>query len=181
MNEDANVSTPAEPTPPSRRALSRRAAILVSIAGILAVVGLAVALSVAFQDSDSEPRSDLDRYFDDVEPVLSSVSQRAGDGDTAPLLAEFSIKLRETSATLDNIEAPDEVGDTHSALIETLEEEAVFLESALSEDLEDQTSDELSTSEREELIVILGRVTQLCSDLRSVAEENGIEVELGLC
>ncbi len=180
MNEDATVSTPAEPTPPTRRGLSRRVAILVSIAGILAVVGLAGGLAFAFRGSDSEPISDLEQYFADAGPVLSAVSQRAGDGDTAPLLADFSIKLRDTSATLDTIEAPDEVGETHSALIEALKEEAVFLESALSEDLEDETSDVL-LSEREELMEILGRVTQLCSDLRSVAEENGIEVELGLC
>ncbi len=179
MNDDSTA-----PAAPSR--LSPRVALLVSIVGIAAVVVIAVALIFAFRDSDSKPSSDLERYFDDAGPVLSTVSQRAAEGDdtsTGPLLGHLSTVLRDISETLDTISAPDEVGDAHSALIEALEEEAVVLGDLATEDLGAATAGELAAvlGENDELRVIAGRVTQSCSELQSVADENEIEVELELC
>lgn len=181
MDEDETVLTAPQP-PPTRGGVGPRRALLVSVVGILALLGIVAVFILVFRSTPS----DLDEYFEDAGAVLNTVNERTSEGDygsTGPLLVHLSTVLRNTSETLDGINAPDEVGEAHSALIEALEEEAVLLGSLSSEDLEADTSEELSTflAEHEELGVIVRRVTQSCSELKTVAEENEIEVELGLC
>ena len=182
MNEDLTASTPPEPTPPTRGGVGPRRALFVSIAGILALVVIAAVFIFVFRGSES----DLVGYFEETGLELSTINERTAEGDydsTGPLLIHLSTVFRNTSETLDTINAPDEVKEAHVELVEALEEEATLLAVLASEDLEAETSEELSTflAEHEELGVIVRRVTQSCVDLQTVADENEIVVDLGLC
>ncbi len=181
MNEDVAVSTAPQP-PPTRRGLGPRASLLLSLAGIAAVVGLAVGVFFAFRGSDS----DLEGYFVETGLLLNSINERTGEGSfssTGPLLAHMSSVFSDTKDSLEAIEAPDEVAITHADLAAALGDEAVLLGELAAEELGIVTTEELSTflAEHEELNVVVVRVIQNCSELQTVAEENEIEVELGLC
>lgn len=182
MNQDATASTPAETTPPTRGGLGPRVALLVSLAGIVAVVGVAVGVFFAFRGSES----DLEGYFGIVGPVLSTVSDRTGEGSfssTGPLLSHMGSVFGDTKDLLEAIEAPDQVTIAHADLAAALGDEAVILGELSGEELGIDTAEELSAflAQHEELSVIVGRVTHSCSELQAVADEKGIEVELGLC
>lgn len=182
MNEDVTASPPPDPLPPTRGGVGPRRALLVSVAGIVAVIGLAVGVFFVFRGSDA----DLAGYFDETGLLLDSVSERAGEGtfsSTGALLSHMASVFSDTKDSMEAIKAPDEVATTHADLTTALADEAFLFGELAVDELDIGTTEDMSTflAEHEELSAIVRRVTLSCIDLLRVAEENEIEVQLGLC
>ncbi len=166
--------------------------------GLLAVATLSLAL--ACEGGGGGPSSPLEEYFRALDAAVDESAERtqeatirfeeevnaaSTDGELVGAARGFFIAISAVSeddvSGLERIDPPGSVRETHERLLDAITQEGMVIRDLLDAIADAQSFDEIAAVQAEfdpAGLEAVERVTDACSDLNDIADENDIDVEL---
>jgi hypothetical protein len=156
-------------------------------AAIIVLLGVGIAAAVWFfflRDDDGASDEELEAYFVAVAPLINEIDDRdfevTSAGETFLRYATF---LADTRNDFVAIEPPGKAAAAHEELAASLNDATTALADLYDTNSDVATIEEATAILQEDpaLVAAFGKAVAACTDLKTIAEESGVDVELDLC
>ena len=186
MTSHTETTPPSEAQPRQGRAIRPRLALLLSGAAILAALGLAVGLLLAFSGGGGETGGDAEEYLRGAAALLNDIDDRTGSGEVASatdVFVFYAAILQETAGDLAILTPPSELADAHEELVEALGLGGARILSLADEHPDVSSFDEVDSivAEDAEVAEADGRVRAACTELQELADKEEFDIDFELC
>ena len=160
-----------------------RRLLLFVVLALLVAGGVAAALVFLLRDDDGGD-AELEAYFAAAAPLINEIDDRdfevTSAGETFLRYATF---LAETRNDFVAIEPPEKAAAAHEELGASLSDATTALADLYDANSDVATIEEARTILQEDpaLVAAFGKAVAACTDLKAIADDSGVDVELDLC